>query len=500
MPTRRLRLAAAAALACASTGALVLLLSGGDSDSRAVASREAAGPARHSMASISPVGGGTERATFSEVAPAAAPEAALGVPEPANDPEEIGVIRGFVRPSGPVDLGEMRVVAVPLGWSFIAHMPLVDAIAAPEAHGLFLAECDVDGSFTLGPGLDPGVEYVVIAGGDGEATRGPFEERPTAGARVEIPTQPVVGLVIRVEDETGERLDWSEHVSVPVGLVPTGRGEWGPKQEVLPHPIARALLGVPGFRDSTDEFTACMFGGPGAREVEVRVHKGKFGPSESIDVLLQPVVHGLEVTTLVVEGAVPRGEPLTIHFPPAVAEALRKCDWPVQVWIQPGADRVARLEPGSDSWTTTAVPPGTYRVEVHAWLNQRFYPEVHGHGPITIGDEPVELWLPRSLTAAVAEFPFGASEMNPVAIKCPFRAHMPHHALYAHRGAEIAVPLIWDGAGPGPPEFELSRHPYGARVPLLDADGRAVITPAPRERIRLTHGRPEPVELPKLSR
>lgn len=443
------------------------------------------------LAALAPVGDAAERdlAWSAEEAPVAE-----GAPV-AHGRADGGAIRGIVRTTLGADLTGVRVAAVPRGGALVGQATVAECLAEPSEHGWFVADCDPSGAFVIGPGLDPGLEYALVAAGEGEANAWPFRERHRAGSTVELATTPVVGLTIQVEDSAGERFDWSDHNDRPIGLTRPGPAPAiGDEREPLPGSLVREMLGLPEFFHATDQATFCRFDDPtdpAGRRFVVWIHDASRGAAAPLrfEVTLEPVVHGLREKVLVVEGLAQQHEPTTIHFPPDIADALRSCAWPVLVEFEPtGGAYSVTLAPGTDSWTTHRVAPGDYRVSVQAWRNKWFHPEVYGAEGVRLGESPVDLTLPRTLRAAFVTVPWPAGEHSILQLDAPVPAFPPRHVLMAPRRGELVAPLLWDSAKAPEPEVSLTLRRPDASVPLLCPDGERAFTPEPGERIELTEG------------
>lgn len=503
MPFRHPRLAAAAAIAL--VACLWMALGFGAPAGSAVEARTDGVARGAERASVAPVA--DAHRALARVA-AHAPSGARGALRHSSSevpPAGARTITGVVETALAADRTDVRVVAVPAGqpfavdrWGAAAHL------ADPVGSGWWVATCDPDGAFTIGPGLDPKREYTLVAAGAGEAAVRPFTRTARAGDDVVISTEPVVALTVEVADEDGARFDWRDHEFPPIGYRirpfagdPDG-ASFDAGESVVPDPISRALLGIPEPNSSTHSLTICAFDSlarAAGRRAEVTVFAPEI-PSdgfERFDVVMEPVVHGVARRTLRTPGIGRTYEPTTVWFPPDVADVLRACDWPFAVEFVGAATLRGELGPDSDAWTTDRIAPGQYRIEVHVWRNQALLTEEFGTAPAPVGDRPTVLHLEGDLTAAVGLVPGPVGAAFAVTLDEPSSAHALPRAVEAMGASDLRLPLIWRGDGPAP-AFAVSLVQPRGRVALVDAEGRSRWTPFPGQRLRLAPGPRMPFE------
>lgn len=350
--------------------------------------------------------------------------AALAV-EPGEDAEEPldldTCITGQVLPATPgVSGSRFRAVALPR----TGPQPLMlttegygRRLADAETYGWRVADCADDGSFVLGPGLDPDVEYVVVAAGAGECAVGPWSGRWRAGDHVQVETRAVLGIEVRVVDEAGRR--WTG----PDGLEPGGRGiavsihcpEVQRNRHAVPTNLGLAMLGLPKWNGPDGFFRWVLdLDQDGVAGAEATLITPRFVDRWKREVTLRPVAEGVKVETVVLPGAHREESEVVLHLPEGLANDLAKlpsgASFATYLEFQ-GIDvdgrGVAlgfepRLKPGDRTWTTRGIPPGRYRVTFgtvcNHWIELTHDP---GGAPTAVNRElevfaagPTHLYLP----------------------------------------------------------------------------------------------------------
>lgn len=315
-----------------------------------------------------------------------------------------GFIRGRVVARNPsVALETVRVVAYPDTFMLSPRFTGTAELENPAEFGWFLAQCAPDGSFALGPGIDPGRGYRVRAAGHGAAGR-PEASIQRAGDEIAVEVVDLWGVEVAFVGERGEPWDWTDQFYPPAWITQAVQTNISM--------IELALLGVPLWMEGIGAGRLYRYrqenpAGPMAATAGAR---SPDGTTHRMRVNLQPLRDGLHRVTMEVPGISETFPLVTLHFPRDLVDALlgdaeitslhsmfelHGVDSPRAFGFSP------QLRAGQATWTTTSLPPGRYWTRLDLLANQAIGVSNEQHvkgrnlqGEVDVGPGPTDLYLP----------------------------------------------------------------------------------------------------------